>query len=171
MRILFLLLVTLFVAASCKSVETPGGHVPAQYLAQAKRAAGNYTGTFEGVPTTLTVRFDGDRPRIDVRNAQNDLLGRGCGSTVGLLQSAELDEQDGAHYALRSATFAFSPGRCSVEGRTLELSFRDGGVIEADILQRTDVDFCAAIARDPGDIPDHCHTEFRHTYLSGSFRR
>ncbi|MGZ3650458.1 MAG: hypothetical protein ACXVB9_03025 [Bdellovibrionota bacterium] len=175
------LLATLFLLSSCKNVQTPGGHVPAGYLAQAKAASGTFAGSFQGVPTTLVIHFEGDRPVVEVRNQQNnDLLGRGCGSSVGILDSVDLDETSNGQYVLNTAYFSFSSNHCYVEGRNLELAFsRDRAAINASILQRTEFDpgclvvaASAPVARDPGDIPDHCHHQPpTRDYLTGRFSR
>jgi hypothetical protein len=174
----FALVSLLFLATACKEVKTPGGHVPADFLGQAHLAVGSYSGSFAGVPTTLVLRLDGDQPRVEVRNAQNnDLLGPHCGSTVGLLNTVDVDEVSSGKYVLRRAYFTFAGNRCPVEGGDLELDVaEDGRTLSASVLKSTDIDPClveasAPVARDPGDIGDHCHSHPTRNYLTGSFRR
>lgn len=124
--------------SGCRNVDFENGEVPQQYLHLAKKLAGTYTGTFNGVRTSLIVDFDGNRPFIEVRNATgNDLIGSRCGSIIGDIKSASVSgtEEDPK---IKSVSFHFAPNNCiSIRGTEVvfDIKEKNGGIsLQASIL-------------------------------------
>lgn len=138
MKLRVLALLPLLALTACDEIETPGGHVPKDYLSAAAKFQGVYTGQFGGVNTTITVAIEGDRPLVKVQNAnRDDLIGAQCGSRVGFLKSFQGEQVKGG-YRLSSAKFAFDPGQCaSIEGRTLTMKVIDSQTISMSLISRS----------------------------------
>ncbi|MFL5812297.1 MAG: hypothetical protein ACJ763_01870 [Bdellovibrionia bacterium] len=121
----FILSLFLVLALSaCKTVKTPEGKVPAEYLDAAKTLAGTYQGDFNGVPSEILLQFDGATPVLTYTNvAGHDLLGVGCGSEIGKLAGVTLDPLA----YVTDAYFELSPGNCPVEGQIVTLEFQQKG--------------------------------------------
>lgn len=112
--------VALAVAVSaCKTVETPDGKIPAEYVDAAKKYEGTYHGHFENMIGDLTLKIDGQTPVLTYTdNVGNDIMGKGCGSSIGLMKSVTVS--DGTPIEIQDATFQFNPGFCG-EGHNLEV--------------------------------------------------
>lgn len=122
--------------SACNEIETPDGRVPAEFLGYAQQLVGSYGGQFEGQPTTIGLQMNGDMPYVTVTNTGNDILGPSCRSQIGQLVSIRGEKHNNNTYSLESATFAFSPGNCNAQGRTVTFEFsRDYRTIDASILQ------------------------------------
>jgi hypothetical protein len=110
--------------SACKTVKTPEGKIPSEYLDAAKTLAGTYQGQFNGVPSEILLKFDGAAPILTYSNSTgHDLLGVGCGSEIGKLAGVSLDPLA----YVETAYFALSPGNCPVEGRIVTLKFKNQG--------------------------------------------
>lgn len=99
--------------AGCrKTLDITNGEIPPQYLDQAQQLGGVYQGQMNNEPGTLTLAFDGNRPRIRFSNANgNDLLNNHCNSKVGpLVKVIASGTPDNLH--ISSAVFKFDPGSC-----------------------------------------------------------
>jgi hypothetical protein len=110
--------------SACKTVKTPDGNVPAEYAAAAKTLAGTYQGDFNGVPSEISLQFNGDAPVLTYTNvAGHDLLGVGCGSEIGKLAGISLDPLA----SVEAAYFTLLPGNCLVEGQIVTLEIKKQG--------------------------------------------
>lgn len=121
---LFLTASALISLSACKDISVdPTGAVPSAVASNLVSYKGAYQGTLyvrssqslnQIVQNNFTVRFDvaGDRPVV---TTDTDILGKGCGSSIGKLLNVTTG---GAWQAI--ATFEFNPGACSklAQGRT-----------------------------------------------------
>jgi hypothetical protein len=125
--------------SACKTVETPNGKVPSEYLDQAKSLEGNYLGTWNGVPSELSLKFNGDTPVLTYTDfAGHDLLGLGCGSEIGQLAGVSLDPLAN----IQNAYFVLIQGKCFVEGQVVALDFKnqnDDALIDVSVVKSHEV--------------------------------
>lgn len=136
--------------------------------------AGMYSGKFEGHKGMIHVEVSGGSMSVMFMGADgtDDILGNGCGSTIGKLLDLDMDGNEVDH-----ATFAFNPGSCTdVEGREIVLDFghKDGvpTKVSASVYARTETQWVNQCHTDPhGGM--HCWQtpESVPVYDSGSFRR
>ncbi|MFL5812298.1 MAG: hypothetical protein ACJ763_01875 [Bdellovibrionia bacterium] len=121
--------------SACKTVETPDGKIPAEYLETAKTLAGTYKGEFNRVSGEISLAFDGATPVVTYTDASgHDLLGPGCGSEIGTLTQIDVSMDE----KLGEAVFAFSPGKCQIEGRSVYLGIKqksDGILVYVKIIK------------------------------------
>ncbi len=119
----------------CNSIATPDGKIPATYLDKAKEFAGIYQGEFNGITGEILLRLEGDVPSLTFTSTSgHDLLGPSCNSSIGEL--AQIDTTLTGD--LSGAVFNFDPGKCQIEGRTVELDFdasQDGKIITVSIIK------------------------------------
>jgi hypothetical protein len=144
---------------ACEAVDTPDGKIPSQYLNAAKALVGTYQGQFNHAASELSLKLDGDTPVLTYTDARgHDLLGPDCGSLIGKMTKLgiSIDEKVG------SAIFEFNPGKCTIEGRVVDLDFNqssDGIAISISMISGHHSEWipgdtdCSADSR--GHI--HCH--------------
>ncbi|MFL5812065.1 MAG: hypothetical protein ACJ763_00690 [Bdellovibrionia bacterium] len=181
MKISSLLSIALMAVAvsACKTIETPDGKIPAEYVDAAKKYEGTYHGHFEHMAGDLTLKIEGTTPVLTFTDGQgNDIMGKGCGSSIGLMKSVTVS--DGDQVAIQDATFQFNPGYCG-EGRELQVNVspRDDGTVINVSAVKGHYEFYV-----PGQMvcqPGHhghpvCyetpgHYEIRYRYVFGSFKK
>lgn len=182
--------VTLLGFIGCKSVKIKDGRVPQQYLSEAKKLEGTYRGQFNGVPGTLTVKFQGSKPVVTYKNSRGtDILNNNCGSRIGNLFKVTMKGTK-ENPEISKALFAFDPGGCSlmVQGRELALSFKntkDGMRVKVSLLSDYDNYYGSCRYYGPGYgypgygypypgypyYPGCDYWDSYSTYLYGSFTR
>ncbi len=164
--------------SACKTVDTPDGKIPSEYVGAAKAFEGTYSGRFDGMKGDLTLKIDGDMPVLTYTDSfGHDLLGKGCGSSIGKLKSVSISDSN----TIDSADFELNTGSCAFEGRTLSVSIS---------IRGNETEFNLSAVRDhfqsfvPGDIVCHgdahgheyCHQTPGHfiihyNYARGSFKK
>jgi hypothetical protein len=163
----------------CKNVKIDNGEVPSQYMSQAIKLEGTYHGSFNGVHGDLVIDFKGNRPEVSFRNGNGgDILNNNCASDIGLLQQVTIRGEN-RNPRVSSATFGFSPGRCSlmVQGREFVVGFKeknDGYTLNVSIVQDSQTrDVCTWDPGAPPNVPprQECHPEIQTSYLTGSFSK
>jgi hypothetical protein len=163
--------------SACKTVDTPDGKIPAQYLSLAKTLEGTYHGKFERMDSDITLTIEGDTPVLTYTNAWgHDLLGQGCGSSIGKLKSVSVSGPD-ANLSIDNASFEFNPGKCLALGKTVDVSIRnqvDGTKLDVSVLKDShQVYIPGHYYCNPGEPcytdPGHYDTIFN--YYSGSFKK
>jgi hypothetical protein len=138
--------------ASCKSVVVdPSGGIPDEDIPYAKVAIGSYQGPLRifGTPVivirdlVLSITLQGNRP---ILSASPDLLGPGCQSSIGQLQTLEVG---GAWDAI--ASFEFDPGLCAqrAQGRRVVFYINRNGQALFTLLKK---DLPASGRRPPSTI-------------------
>jgi hypothetical protein len=165
--------------SACQTIETPDGKIPAEYVDAAKKYEGTYHGHFDNKVGDLTLKIEGTTPVLTYTDSQgNDIMGKGCGSSIGLMKSVTVD---GDPVSIQDATFMFNPGYCG-EGHNFEVSVSnrdDGTVINVSVV-KGHYEFYV-----PGQVvcqpagPHHhpvCygtpgHYETRYRYAYGSFKK
>ncbi|WP_413288566.1 hypothetical protein [Bdellovibrio sp. HCB337] len=165
--------------AGCKTVDIKDGRVPTQYLSHAKKLAGTYKGEFNGVPGTLTIAFNGNKPVVTYQNRNGtDILNNNCHSQIGdLLQVTVKNEKKKPEVS--NAVFDFEAMGCAllVRGRDISLSFKetDKGLrvsltLLKDVYQR---EVCRVIPGNPPHVPPshQCTWQQDPIYLYGRFVR
>ncbi len=125
----------------CKSISIEGGHLPKQYLLQAKKLEGRYVGSFEGTKAEIVLFLRGDRPILKyVDQTSKDILGADCQSKIGLLQAIMVENKNGRE-SLGPLEFGFDPGHCvSVQGRQVILRFLKRNQFEIRILDHRELE-------------------------------
>lgn len=175
MKMVSALLVATLALVGCRSVEISNGEVPNEYLSEAKKLEGTYTGTFNKVPGTLRVSFEGQKPVLTFNGQQgSDLLSSACQSEIGLLKRARI-----ADGQLKTVIFAFNPNRCtSVEGRELVIDLKEkNGQVRMDLSLLKETSWerrCSFSGGNPANgIPPQeiCSTEQVSKFYNGRFTR
>lgn len=157
----------------CKEVTIQDGHVPQEYLSQAKQLEGKYYGNFDGKKATIEIYFEGDRPFLIYQDAQgNDPLDINCNSKIDLLKKIILVKENG-QYVLDQAFFGFHPGTCRmVRGREIDLEFNGTNKIIMSIYEDSDyVQNCSPGAPPPYGGGPNCRTDEIPHYILGKFTR
>jgi hypothetical protein len=156
----------------CKQVKIKDGHVPKEYLSEAKKVEGTYSGRFDGKRATIQIYLDGDQPRLKyVDQLGEDMLDVRCGSKIGLLKLVELSKKNGT-YVLDRAVFEFHPGVCRrVLGRELELDFSGSNKFLAGIYDYSDYRQRCDPSMPPVNGGGSCRMEEIPHYITGNFVR
>lgn len=142
---------SLFLTA-CPRIELKNGEVPAQYMSEAQKLAGQYQGEFDRKEGVIEISFSQNRPAVKFLDRTNlslsrDLLYEGCNSSINQIKAIDVKKlnsrnPDGSdQYRLNQADFAFYPGQCPDEvlGREIYMSFsKDYQVIKVSILDHYD---------------------------------
>jgi hypothetical protein len=169
----------LFTIAGCKTVDIKDGRVPSQYLSQAKKLEGSYRGEFNGVPGSLVISFNGNKPVLEYHNSRgDDLLNNHCHSTFGDLLKVTL-KGDNKNPSVSSALFNFDAAACHlmVHGREIALSFKQtnsGMRVDLTLLQDIrERQVCNWYPGAPPHVPpsQQCTWQQEPFYLYGRFVR
>jgi hypothetical protein len=161
----------------CREVIINNGHVPKEYLEQAKKIEGIYKGDFEGNTGQIEILFVGDEPKlIFTNNSDNEFLKTNsnitCHSKFGLLRSV-LVSQSNSTYKLDQADFSFDSGSCSdVQGKTIRLSFNNNNQFNISVLYYTLYENkCTPDVPPPAGPGRRCELVEKPVYLSGFFSK
>jgi hypothetical protein len=163
------LALALVAASSCENeVQIAGGKVPSAYLPEAQVAMGTYVGSFNGLNNTLTATLSDN---VVLLTASRDLIDARCGSSIGLLQSVGVTQDQNKNIVIQDAAFGFDPGLCiDVQGNTLNLSFGPNGQVSASILRTTQDRVQCTIGG--GFYPvEQCWNQFVPVYSIGTFEK
>lgn len=107
--------------SACKTVETPDGKIPAEYIGVAKTLEGAYLGQFDKMPSELSFKMEGDTPVLTYTDIfGHDLIGRNCGSSIGKLKEVTLSDETPP--TIEMATFELNPGHCSFDSPTIDVA-------------------------------------------------
>jgi hypothetical protein len=165
--------------SACKTVDTPDGKIPAEYVGAAKKYEGTYHGRFQGVDGDLTLKIEGDTPVLTYTDAQgHDILGSACGSSIGLMKNVTVS--DGEPVSIENAAFEFNPGRCAEDHTLLVGVSTDNNTTTIDVsVIKGHYEFYVPgqIVCNPGphghpvcfETPGHYETRYR--YATGSFKK
>lgn len=178
MRVKVLLAASLLMLAGCDEIETPDGAIPQEFISAAAPLQGTYMGSFQGVPTNLTLQLQGNKPVVVVANNNgNDLIGSKCSSKVGQLHHIRGEKISEGVYRLDNATFVFDAGNCFMQGRQLSLNFdKTQTKIRAEILHHVENAGCGPVSMlhtppyiPPPTQPPHCTPT--NVYWTGAFTK
>lgn len=170
----------LLAIVGCKSVDIKDGKIPDNYLAQAKKIEGVYSGKFNGINGELVVRIEGNKPILTYRSSQgsNDILNNNCHSSFGNLTKVYV-KGNSDNYSISAVNFNFNPGNCSlnIAARevTIDLKETDRGM-KLNMTMLKEVQSRQECKWDSG-VPPHvppqqiCRWEQTPYYLYGTFSR
>ena len=171
MKKLTLILVGFFALVSCKTVSIENGEVPYEYLGQAKKFEGVYSGSFEGVRGDLKVSFEGNKPVLTMKNVNGeDLFKPSCHSKINNLKWVSIDNDKNVD----AVAFYFDPGLCFIDGREVVLSFaNDYQKIHVSVLEHRYTERrCRWEVSDPRVGPrEVCEYVDRDVTSRGTFKR
>lgn len=179
MKRMSLAIAALLAVVGCKQIEFKDGEVPENYLAEAKKLEGTYSGSFSGDPYDLTVEFEGNKPRLSVI-AKNE---NGCRFDFGNILAADVSEGSDNTVTIKRVYFELNSESCfRAEGRVFEIdiSEKDGHVrFDTYLLAREYYERVCRWENDPyppapGYPPGSryvCRDELRREYLNGRFTR
>ena len=161
--------------AGCNYVSLKDGKIPQEYLAPARAYAGTYHGHFNGHRGRLVIAIANQTARVSFEDGRgNDLLGGQCRSRIGRLEGVNISSD---RKRVKAAHFAFSPGACRIEGRSLALHLQRDGSLEARVVKSSHT-IPGGITCRPvgpiehgGEICTHDPDTTVYTYLEGSFRK
>lgn len=127
--------------AGCKPISIDGGHLPKQFLQQAKQFEGRYVGSFEGKKAEIVLFLRGDQPILKYKDQDSDdLLGTECQSQIGLLRTISVENKNGRE-SLGQMEFDFNPGAClKVQGRRVSLRSFKKTQFSLRILDHTEME-------------------------------
>lgn len=171
--------VVLTFAVGCKTIDIKDGRVPGQYISYAKKLEGSYKGEFNGIPGTLIISFEGNKPIVTYKNKNGtDILNNNCHSEIGDLLKVSI--KGGKQTPeVSSALFGFNAGDCSllVRGRKISLGFKqtENGM-KASLTLLEDIHQREVCNWGPGNPPyvppsHHCTWQQEPVYLYGRFFR
>ncbi len=78
---LSLLICSLFLLSltACNEViRTKNGQIPAEYMEEARKYTGSFTGMFNGERTHMKLSLDGNKPKLEINLNSNNLLVNNC---------------------------------------------------------------------------------------------
>lgn len=173
----FVLIALSVFSLACERIPSTDGTVPAEYLEVARKYEGSYSGKFEGVKGTLTLKLEENRPVVSfvAVNGGSDILGGNCDATISELK-AIIPEKNNNEVRVDEAEFAFSAGRCNVAGDILVMDFKHNGntpnKVSLSMLAGYET-YWRTVCYPDGHGRQHCHREHETVpvYYEGSFRK
>lgn len=124
MKIKYLAFAVVLLVGCNKSVDIKDGQLPAELVPFAQKLTGTYEGRFNGVPNAVTLSLDGNKL---VASTAQDLLGDGCGSSLGSLTRVAYSGKSEKDVEIKKAEFALNHGNCRgrAVGKELVLSGKE----------------------------------------------
>ena len=127
----------LAIMSGCKTIDIQNGEIPAEYASVAQTLVGEYPGTFNFRDGKLILSLEGNKPLVTFKSnkGDTDLLADKCQSKIGALTQIKVSgSPEDRTVEITGATFAFDPGLCGIDGRTLEFSIskNDKGGLDLD---------------------------------------
>ncbi len=167
------LLAICLLAVGCKTIKVEDGKIPNDYIIEAQKYVGSYSGAFEGRDGKLDISLEGNTVHLQFLDGKNnDILGDECSSQLGLLQEITVSGSK-KNPILDRAAFALDPAKCSdrLLGRSVNLYFSHQGTqLNVAILHRTESVYRCEPGGPVGGAP-RCNYETEYRYLRGRFQR
>lgn len=167
-----LMALTVLGLVGCKSIPIEGGHLPKQFLHDAKQFEGRYVGSFEGKKAEIVLFLRGDQPVLKYKDQDSDdILGDECQSQIGLLRTINVENKNGKE-SLGQMEFDFNPGEClTVQGRRVTLRSFKKAQFDIRILDHTEMEE-ECDSRFPPPYDGHrCGSQEVQVYREGFFTK
>jgi hypothetical protein len=161
---------------ACEDIKIKNGEIPENHVGVVNELMGTYRGSFDGVPATIEIRMNGNKPEVRYRSQLGtDVLHPSCQSKIGDLSQIRVGTKDGQP-VLYDAHFSFDAGQCwsSVRGRFLTLSFykRKGRQhVDMSVLKEVRWEQRCSHYPTPRFPSADCRTEQVPVYIFGRFGR